>query len=412
METELDHSTILLLTGTLIGVSLLIKSGFQKIGLPALVGYLLIGFTLRSTNLFPGVVGKSAATPLNFLADIGVVALLFRVGLESDFQALISQLRNASGVWFGNVLLSGLLGYLTANVILGYPLVPSLYIAVALTATSVAVPVAVWREAKALNSSDGNLLLDAAELDDVSAILLMSLLFAIVPILLSGENGALVPTILETTGKLTLKLLIFGGFCYLYSKFFEHRITRLFERLEPMPDPMLMLVSTAFLIAAFAGLLGFSIALGAFFAGLVYSQDPEAAQLSRPFAVLYDLFTPFFFIVIGMNIDPQLIMMVMLPGLMLFVAAVLGKVVGTMLPASPRIGWAGSFLIGLSMVPRAEITMIVMRHGQSRGEDVVPPEAYAAMVLVSAATCLLPPLILRPLIARKKQAAEADENDG
>lgn len=412
METELDHSTILLLTGSLIAVSLLIKSGFQKIGLPALVGYLLVGFTLRSTNLFPGVVGESAATPLNFLADIGVVALLFRVGLESDLQGLMSQLRNASGVWFGNVLLSGLVGYLTANVILGYPLVPSLYIAVALTATSVAVPVAVWREAKALNSSDGNLLLDAAELDDVSAILLMSLLFAIVPILLSGENGALVPTILETTGKLTLKLLIFGGFCYLYSKFFEHRMTRLFERLEPMPDPMLMLVATAFLIAAFAGLLGFSIALGAFFAGLVYSHDPEAVQLSRPFVVLYDMFTPFFFIVIGMNIDPQLITMVMLPGLILFVAAVLGKVVGTMLPASPRIGWAGSFLIGLSMVPRAEISMIVMRHGQSRGEEVVPPEAYAAMVLVSAATCLLPPLILRPLIARWKQTAQANENDG
>ena len=191
------------------------------------------------------------------------------------------------------MLLSGVLGYCTSAYLLDLPLIPSLYIAVALTATSVAVPVAVWREAEALQSPNGELMLDVAELDDVSAILLMSLLFAAVPVLQAGANGVLLPTILTTGGVLLLKFLLFGAFCYIFSRFVEHRLTRFMERIEPAPDRMLMLVASGSVIAALAGLLGFSIALGAFFAGLIYSRDPEAVKVSQPFVVIYNLFTPF-----------------------------------------------------------------------------------------------------------------------
>ncbi|MGY8771545.1 MAG: cation:proton antiporter, partial [Pirellulales bacterium] len=290
MDIEWDHSVVLLLTGMLVASAILIKWGLRKTAIPALIG---------------------------FLADIGVIALLFRVGLESDLKGLLSQLHNVPGIWLGNVLLSGVLGYVASVYLLELPLIPSLYIAVALTATSVAVPVAVWREAEALESPNGELMLDTAELDDVSAILLMSLLFAAVPVLQGGENGELLTTILTTGGILLLKLLLFGGCCYAFSLFVEHRLTHFYKRIKPMPDPMLMLVATGSVIAALAGLLGFSIALGAFFAGLIYSRDSEAITINRPFGVLYNLFTPFFFIVIGLHIDPHLVTAAVVPGTIL-----------------------------------------------------------------------------------------------
>lgn len=402
MDIEWEHAVVLLVTGVLLVSAILTKWGLGKTPIPALVGYLCLGFLLRVTGTSAGFLTEGLETHLGFMADIGVVALLFRVGLESDIKGLLSQLHNVPGIWIGNVVLSGVLGYLAATYLLGFPLIPSLYIAVALTATSVAVPVAVWREAKSLDSPNGQLMLDTAELDDFSAILLMSLLFAAVPVLQSGSNGSLLPTILATGGLLVFKFIIFGGLCYGFARFAEHRLTTFFERIAPMPDPMLMMVASGSIIAALAGLMGFSIALGAFFAGLIYSRDPEAVKVSKSFVVLYNLFTPFFFIAIGMHVDPQLVTAAVIPGSILLVAAVLGKFIGTVAPAYRRIGWTGSLLLGVSMIPRAEIAMVVMEHGQELGEEVVPNQAFAAIVMVSAVTCIVTPLILRPMLIRAR----------
>ena len=409
MDVEWEHAVVLLLTGTLVALGILIKWGLTRTAIPALIGYLLLGFLLRATGTASGFLTEGMVTHFGFLADIGVIALLFRVGLESNLEGLLGQLRNARGIWIGNVLLSGVLGYCTSAYLLDLSLIPSLYIAVALTATSVAVPVAVWREAEALKSPNGELMLDVAELDDVSAIFLMSLLFAAVPVLQAGANGALLPTILTTGGILLVKFLLFGALCYVFSRFVEHRLTRFMERIEPTPEPMLMLVASGSVIAALAGLMGFSIALGAFFAGLIYSRDPEAVMVSKGFVVIYNLFTPFFFIAIGLHVDPQLVTAAVVPGAILLAAAGLGKFIGTVGPAYRGIGWAGSLLLGVSMIPRAEIAMIVMQHGRALGEAVVPREAFAAMVMVSAATCIFSPLMLRPMLGRwRQQRAEVN----
>jgi Kef-type K+ transport system membrane component KefB len=410
MEFGQEHAAVLLLTGALLILAILIKVGLAKTAIPALVGYLVLGFLLRLGGSATGLLTEGMTTHLGFLADLGVAALLFRVGLESDLKGLLGQFRNAQGIWIGNVILSGILGYVTSAYLLGFPLIPSLYIAVALTATSVAVPVAVWRDAKSLKTSNGELMLDVAELDDISAVVLMALLFAVVPILQGNSNGPLISTVLETGGWLLFKLLVFGGICYLFSKFAERRLTRIFQRIDPVADSMLVLAGTGSVIAALAGLLGFSIALGAFFAGLVFSHDPEAVTLSRPFVVLYDLFTPFFFISIGLHISPQVGTAVLVPGILLLIAAVVGKLVGTVAPSVRTIGWTGSLLLGVSMVPRAEIAMVVMQHGRSLGEKVMPHEAYAVMVIVSAATCVLAPLFLRPMLNRWPPTAKLDSN--
>ncbi len=401
MSTEIP--ILVLLVGTTVILALMVKSGLERIGLPALIGYLLLGLLFRVANLHWKLLSPGIREVYEFLAAIGIICLLFEVGLKGNLAGLVRQLRRATIIWAVNVLFSGVLGYITSYFILGLELIPSLFISIALTATSVGISVSVWREANALRSPNGELVVDVAELDDISGIIFMALLFAIVAVLGERTGGTLAPAIAETLGLLLVKLTLFGGFCFLFSRYIEHPVTDFFLQRERPPDPMILVVGIGFLIAAIASLIGFSVAIGAFFAGLVFSRDPQAVRMEASFTPLYEFFTPFFFVGIGLNIDPKTLTVALGLGSILLVVAVLGKVIGNGGPALITMGWSSSVLIGVSMVPRAEIAMIIMERGYSLGEWAVPPQVFGAMVLVSAATCLISPVVLRSLLHRWPQ---------
>jgi Kef-type K+ transport system membrane component KefB len=338
-----------------------------------------------------------------FLADIGIICLLFRVGLESKLAELIGQLRRASIVWLGNVSLSGLLGFFTAYFFLQLEMIPSLFVGTAMTATSVGISVGIWREAKAINSPNGELMLDVAEMDDISAVILMALLFAVAPVLRSQPDATLLPVLVNTATAFFFKALVFGAFCFLFSRYGEQSLTSFFQRLEPPPDSTIMVAGVGFIIAALAGLLGFSVAIGAFFAGLVFCRDPDAIKIDASFDTFYELFVPFFFLGIGLKIDLDALATALDLGIILLIVAVVGKVVGVAIPVLKLAEPRSAILLGISMVPRAEIMMIVMQHGLQLGEWAVPVRVFAAMVLVSAATTIVVPLVLRPLLRQWPQ---------
>jgi Kef-type K+ transport system membrane component KefB len=167
---------------------------------------------------------------------------------------------------------------------------------------------------------------------------------------------------------------------------------------------MLVVVGIGFLIAALAGALGFSLAIGALFAGLVFSRDPKAVRTEKSFRDLYAFVTPFFFISIGFHIDVSALTEALPIGGVLVCAAILGKLLGDGLPAYLLLGGSGAVLLATSMIPRAEIAMVIMHKGQQMGPDVVPPSVYAGMIIVSAVTCLVAPLLLYPLLGRSRSS--------
>ena len=140
------------------------------------------------------------------LAQLGIAALLFRVGLKSHTQALLAKLPDASLIWIGDVLTNLLLGFLVSRYVLALPLETSLVIATAFSATSVAVSITVWDEMHKLNTSNGQLLVDVAELDDLSGVLLLAILLAIIPVL-QGNEAALLPSVGVTMLVVLLKLV-------------------------------------------------------------------------------------------------------------------------------------------------------------------------------------------------------------
>jgi Kef-type K+ transport system membrane component KefB len=163
---------------------------------------------------------------------------------------------------------------------------------------------------------------------------------------------------------------------------------------------LISVVSVGLIVAATAGALGFSLAIGAFFGGLAFSRDPEAVKLDAYFDPLYGFFTPFFFIAIGMRVDPGSLGVALPLGLLLFLVSVGGKLLGagggSLFALAPR----GAVLLGLSMIPRAEIAMVIMQHGMLLGAWAVSETLFSAMVIVSLLTCFAAPIGIRAQLRR------------
>jgi Kef-type K+ transport system membrane component KefB len=395
-----DFALLILILGGILVITNLMRGGLKRVMMPSLAGFIVLGIIIRMVDSKAGFLTGEFLGVFDFLAEVGVIFLLFRVGLESNLSGLRRQLKRASIIWLVNIVFSGILGYVIAYLVFGLTLIQSLFIAIALTATSVAISVGVWHEARAIKSRTGQLLVDIAEMDDISGIFLMTILFSIAPVLKESAQVSLLPTISVLAGISLAKFIGFSTACIAFSRFAEQHLTGFFKRLLPIPGQTVALAGFALIIAALAGLIGFSMAIGAFFAGLVFSRDPQAIKLETPFSVLHDFIAPFFFINIGLLIDPSTLnaMAPMLP--VLLGIAILGKVVGTSGPALLTSNWTTALLLGVSMVPRAEITMVIMHRGLNLGEWAVPKEVFSSMALMSLITAIIVPILLHIMLKR------------
>lgn len=405
---DLPGQMMLLLGATSIA-AILTKVFFAAVRLPPVVGFLAIGLGLRWLHLQWDVLSAPAEQMYDVLSNVGIACLLFRVGLESNLKGLMEQLGRASYIWVGDFLVSGLLGFSVAYWLLDLGLPTSLIIGTALTATSVGVSVAVWQSEKSLRSPNGQLMVDVAELDDVSGVLLMGVLFAVLPLLKEGNTANIGPVLATTAGSFFIRLTAFLSFCFLFSRFVEQRLTQIYAGLGPRHYLMILVVGTAFLISGLAAALGFSIAIGAFFAGLMFSRDPQAVKVDGDFSSLYEFFSPFFFIQIGLSVDINSLGPAIGLGLILLIPATLGKMIGNGGPSWLLVGGTSAILIGTSMIPRAEIAMVIVQHGLELGPWAMPPQVFAAMVFVSLATCTLSPIAVTILLRRWPQKEPASD---
>ena len=118
------------------------------------------------------------------------------------------------------------------------------------------------------------------------------------------------------------------------------------------------------------------------------------------FAYFYDFLTPFFFIYIGMQTDLAALVSTLHIGLVLFIAATFAKLISTAAPALLSMDRSDALALGVSMIPRAEIALVVMYACRAIDERIVPPEVFAGMVMVSLATCIVSPILLRRMLTR------------
>jgi len=395
----------LLLVGAVVVGTIATRYGAEQWHVSPIVGYFALGLLLRIAASLDAVPLLTEQQVFPFLADLGVIVLLFRIGLESDLSRLLDQLPNALWISVGDVLVSGSLAFATAYGLIGWPLIPSLFVSAAFSATSVGVTVAVWENAGWLDSKEGSILVDVAEVDDLTGILLMALLFAAVPVLQDPEGVSLLPVLGSTLAWTLTKFGIFGAACFLFAMYLERPMTHVFDRLHAGEGTMLVMVGVGIIVAAAAGLSDLSIAVGAFFAGLIFHRDPHTTQYMDAFRPLHDLLAPFFFVGIGLHLAPEALGTIGGSVVLLIIAAALGKVLGAGLPALSLVPPSTALVLGLSLVPRAEIALVIMQRGLELGDWAVPASIFAQVVLVSAVTVVAVPLALRPLLTDASHAS-------
>jgi Kef-type K+ transport system membrane component KefB len=134
-------------------------------------------------------------------------------------------------------------------------------------------------------------------------------------------------------------------------------------------------------------------------AGLAFSRDHEAVHTNTRIKMLYDFFVPFFFINIGLQIDPGVVTESLWLAAPLLLAAIAGKLIGVGLPILFRSGYRDALLLGFSMIPRAEITMLIVFQAGMLNNSLISPELYSAMVIVVVLSSVASPVVLRKLIA-------------
>lgn len=366
---------------------------------PSVIGELLAGVVLG-----PSLLGWiEPVNAIQLLAEIGVILLLFEVGLETDVGRLIRTGLKPVVVALAGFVLPLLFGFALGYWVFELSLLVSLFIGGTLTATSIGITVRVLSDLRRQQGREGQVVLGAAVIDDVLGVVLLATLYEF-----SIGGGISLMS--------AAKVLIFVGTFFVVAPAVAKLMSLFIKRLDAVSEiPGLIPTTVVSLVLLFAWLaheVGAPELLGGFAAGLALSRrfflplgvalhsDPDFAQrIEDRMTPIVHLFTPIFFVMVGLSLNLREVdwssPFVWTFSLSLFVAAVLGKLAGAYLIRENRYA---RIAIGLAMTPRGEVGLIFAELG--RVNDIFSNEIYAALVIVIALTTLLPPFAMKWLYAR------------
>lgn len=372
-----------------------------RLKLPSVVGEIAAGCLIG-----PSLLGwVSISEPLNVLAEIGAVLLLFSVGLETQLADLKKVGKVASLVAVAGVALPFIVGGLWAH-FSGFDTPKSLFIAAAFVATSAGITARVLSDMKVLWRTESRVILGAAVIDDILAMLILGVVTA-----LQGGRGS------GSTGinwlQIGLVLIQATGFVAAIA-FFGTRLARKKSALLDAPinalSPLTLSLSLCLGLAAAAAYLGLAAIIGAFLAGMVLAESKQRLALGKQIQPIMALLVPFFFVVTGAQVDLKELASGAAMGALIVVTflAVVSKLIGGGLGAL-SMGKKSALIIGFGMVPRGEVGIIVASLGQSTG--VFSGRVYAIIIAMSLLTSVIAPPVLKALLA-SDPLPEDPGNDG
>lgn len=376
----MDHSFphLLAVLVAIIVVTKLFGEGAQRLGQPAVLGELIAGVVLGGSLL--GILDPTDPV-ISALSEIGVIVLLFEIGLHTDLRALISVGSSATTVGLVGVVIPFALGYGVAH-LLGLSVVTAIVCGASLTATSIGISARVLSDLGQLDSAEGRVVLGAAVLDDVVGLIILSVVSGIAAGKAVSVAGVGV-NIAASIGFIVAALILGGRLA--------PPVFRLISRLETSGTLGLLALAFAFLLAWLASAAHSAPIIGAFAAGLVLHDTPQRHEIERKVSTLGYFFVPIFFAAVGAAVDLRTLAdaRVATIGGALIAVALVGKFVAGYAPVWFR---GNKAMIGVAMIPRGEVGLIFAQMGLATGSlDVSLFSAIALMVMV---TTFLPPPIL------------------
>jgi monovalent cation:proton antiporter-2 (CPA2) family protein len=357
-----------------------------RLGQPAVLGKLIIGMLLGPAVL--GIVDHSDL--IEFMAEIGVLLLMFLAGLETDLKTMKENWLAALAVAVGGVILP-FIGTYGIVVAFGFDQTHALFFSTLFCATSVSISVQVLKELNRLNSREGAAILGAAVVDDVLVVLLLAVIMSIMG---AGTDISIGMTI-------GLKVLFFAV-VIVAGWWLVPRVMKWLSRLkitEPVAS-IALVIGLAF--AWFADETGMAGIIGSFAAGLAISRTNFRHTVEEKLnPVAYTFFVPIFFFSIGLNVTFEGLGEQIWFALALTVMAILTKLVGCGLGARlTGFNNRSSIAIGAAMISRGEVALIIASIGLSSG--LLHSDYFTSAVLVVVATTLVTPPLLKWLFGKRE----------
>jgi Kef-type K+ transport system membrane component KefB len=335
------------------------------------------------TNVF-----ESQSEVISVLAELGVIILLFEIGLESDLRQLKEVGYQATIVACVGVALPFAAGTAGLMMLFHVSAIPAIFAGAALTATSIGITSKVLSELGQLKSKEGQIIVGAAVIDDVLGIIVLAVVASLAK---TGEiDVANVIYLIVSATAFLLGSILLGG---IFNKTFVAVVDKLKTRGN--------IVIPAFIFAFFMAFLGNAIhleaILGAFAAGLVLDETDARNELDELVKPIADLLVPIFFVTVGARADLGVLNPTvpenragLLIAAFLMVVAIVGKVVtGWAVFGQPGIN---RLAIGVGMVPRGEVGLVFAGIGSASGVLDKPLEV-SIIVMVILTTFLAPPFL-------------------
>ncbi|MGH7663900.1 MAG: cation:proton antiporter [Gemmatimonadaceae bacterium] len=369
----------------------------QRMGQPAVLGELLAGVVLGGSVL--GVVDPS--DPVIFaLAELGVIILLFEIGLHTDIGALVRVGRTASTVGLVGVAIPFGAGYLVVSA-LGLGMIPALVCGAALTATSVGISARVLSDLGQLERPEGQVVLGAAVLDDIVGLIILSVVANAV-----GGDSVTVLGVAKTTAI----AVGFVAVAILAGRRVAPPLFRAVERIQTAGALGVIALAFAFGLAWLADWAGSAMIIGAFAAGLVLHPTPQRQEIERATTAIGFFFVPIFFASVGAAVELDALAdgRALLVGGSLIVVGIAGKVAAGFAPFWFR---GNKLLIGTAMVPRGEVGLIFAQLGLATG--AIDAGLFGAlMIMVLVTTFVAPPALSRIVAAAARRPQDQADQPG
>jgi len=379
-----------LVGGVVVGVSALDLLVFPENGGDG-SSSVIMSFLQTTAGLSPDTAAatfQAQSEVVSVLAELGVIVLLFEIGLESNLRELIEVGFQATLVAVVGVAVPFAAGTLGLMTLFGVPAVPAIFAGAALTATSIGITSKVLAELGRLNSKEGQIILGAAVIDDVLGIIVLAVVASLAK---TGEVDVsnVIYLIISASGFLVGAILL--------GKVFNNSFVAIVNQLKTRGELVIPAFIFAFVMAYLAAAINLEAILGAFAAGLVLDETDKRKELQKQVIPIADMLVPIFFVTVGAKTDLGVLNPAipsnregLIIATFLIAIAILGKVVtGLAVFGQDRIN---RLAIGVGMIPRGEVGLVFAGVGSASGALSKPLEA-AIIMMVILTTFVAPPLL-------------------
>jgi Kef-type K+ transport system membrane component KefB len=393
-----DVARFFLILATILAAAKLLGEAAERMGQPAVLGELLAGVLLGGSVL--GLVPATGVEVevIRVFAELGVLLLLFEIGLETDLREMFRVGPAALAVALVGIALPFAFGYLYwryaphASSGSGELTAAAVFVGATLTATSVGITARVLSDLGRMRTPEARIIIGAAVIDDVLGLVILSVV--------SGVAAGATLSMLSIGGTLAIAV----GFLVVAVIMGRFLAPKLFDVIVRMRVRYVLVVSAiafALGLAALAGLAGSALIIGAFAAGLILSGTNQFDTIEQEVRPVVSIFAPIFFVSVGSSVNLALLdpstpgaRATLLMAGVLILLAVLGKTAA---------GWAAPWarfrrmVVGVGMVPRGEVGLIFADIGRRSG--VLGDEVFGAVLLMVMVTTFIAPPALKALFA-------------